>query len=301
MPTVLKKKKKNKAYKSKYKKNKQDYLVTNLNDDNFPQIKRPRGRPPLQQSIITSSKGSIKHGVSSSSVVPKNQSYKSLTHQHTNTMKLVQSIPLVHNITSDNNINNPYSNICNTATSSGLSNIVNSEVVDVPKVHRPSYYDVTNKILSTLMIKEPLSLLDIFKQFTDIPKEYIQNVLEVLQTMGIVIQLQSNDSTTKKDNIYYTIIEYSKFNTIFPFTQIPNETKCKLENLKIINNRIKILEELTLKDITPEVRFNELYDIIHNYSIDGLTNSIDCNIKDEILYKSLIQLLDINFRNSVYQ
>lgn len=134
----------------------------------------------------------------------------------------------------------------NTSTAADASS---AEPAEQQKIPKPSAAEVTNKVLAVLMVSEPQTIADLCKQMPDLPRDSIQAVLEVLQVLGLVVQLSTTkEAVTAKSNssnsqtFVYALAEFAKFNTAFPLTQIEPEIKNMQTRTKDVRARIQELQ-----------------------------------------------------------
>ena len=117
------------------------------------------------------------------------------------------------------------------------------------KESRQAVYPV-HRILSKLMIDEPLPITVLTHQLIDIPKEIIQATLDILQILGIVIRVKaastSNTSSsaavaTKESNLLYTLNHHAKSSDIVDISNMVNVTAMKRQNAILIRSRNQAL------------------------------------------------------------
>lgn len=190
--------------------------------------KRPRGRPPLpsnrhkiaEKQDVALAMGGL--GAMSSSSLPKTVGIKghfALPLKAKSTFKAQKPLfakplpPIVPTFTSmgaavDNlnpysttHLSNAGSSACSSNSSSSAQNSdnfgknVNASSGSAPttKPARPSASIVVKKVLSRLMVSDPLTLQEINAGMLDTPKDQLQSVLEVLRVLGVVVQLITRD------------------------------------------------------------------------------------------------------------
>jgi hypothetical protein len=160
--------------------------------------------------------------------------------QHQVSKPILQAPPVIVSSTSQNQA------IVPTATVDNSNNEPGEQQSKAPK---PSSSEVTNKLIALLMVSDPTSIADLCKQLPELPRESIQSVLEVLQVLGIVIQMMSSrdiigsKSSSSSNIVYlYALAEFAKFNAAFPITQLCAESRIKEEATIEVKVRIKELQ-----------------------------------------------------------
>jgi hypothetical protein len=207
-------------------------------------MKRPRGRPPL---VASKPKAVVKAVpvILKNAIPTRTPSIAVPTFKVQNTATSV-----LKNVPASAGQASSTSNTVHTgASSSGEP----SEPQN--KLPKPPATEVTGKVLSVLMTSEPLSLIDLCKTLVDTPRESIQSVLEVLQVLGVVIQLSTTvstkDSTSSKSsssgNLVYlfALPDCAKFPSAFPFSDIEKEVQKIQNGTSEVKERIKELSELS--------------------------------------------------------
>lgn len=136
-----------------------------------------------------------------------------------------------------------------TANAPTLSESGNAEPTEQQKTPKPSAAEVTNKVLAIIMVSEPLTLADMCKQLQELPRDSIQAVLEVLQVLGLVVQLSTTKEVagTKPNSsnnmtYVYALTEFAKFSTAFPITQAESEIKSMQAKTRDVRSRIEELQ-----------------------------------------------------------
>lgn len=171
---------------------------------NSPLIKRPRGRPPLNAAGVpipfpsTSTASSITTTVGRKSSQPPSSSQANVAPN--------SSLPNSAPLSSTNGTNtNP--------KSSAASNTNGGNDGEPIKIPRPTYKFVVSKVLSKLMVSDPISASDLTKILPDCPKDMIHSVLEISQVLGMVIQSKAKEGLRHDypaGTIVYSLINYVK-------------------------------------------------------------------------------------------
>jgi hypothetical protein len=113
------------------------------------------------------------------------------------------------------------------------------------KYPRPQYDYVVKKVTDKLMISDPISLNDLAKKLIDCPRDMIHAVLEVLQVLGIVIQLKAKEGLREypSGTVVYTLLEFAKAPKSIPLQDIEEnlqELIMKEEKIQQRNQRIHV-------------------------------------------------------------
>ena len=197
--------------------------------------------------------------------------------------------------------------------------------IDVGKTNKANTNEVTQHIMSRLMTEDPLGITDLQRTLPGVPKDIIQGCIDVLQVMGIVIQIEDikvhtsiisldlppvatpSSSTqktsvsvnglnqTNKSNIIiprqttivkYTLVGFAKASEYTDITTMSQSMEAKEKNIAFIKERIKKLQEISLlPDASVETRRNLLK--------EHLQQSVaqDQALKADALYSNLLELL----------
>jgi hypothetical protein len=189
--------------------------------------KRPRGRPPL---AVAPPKKSSSSSSSSSSFLSHSGSNNNLYGSFGGDNCDFSSSNMPSGSTAPNN--------------SSTSNN-NSEGGTTVKIPRPSYKFVVGKVLSKLMVSDPISSSDLMKILADCPKDMIHSVLEISQVLGIVIQSKSKEGL-KQDypagTIVYSLVNYVKGSNAVSLDKLEEDIKNRIENEKRSALRMKELQ-----------------------------------------------------------
>lgn len=123
------------------------------------------------------------------------------------------------------------------------------------KVTRPSATEVANHLFRILLVSEPLSVADLCKQLPEIPRDSVQNVLEVLQALGIIAQSASiKESTSSRSSSttnlisMYSLTDYAKFSAPFPITNLETELTNMQEKARTVSARNEQLQVSRVAD-----------------------------------------------------
>lgn len=176
--------------------------------------KRPRGRPPLstkRQNTVTMTHSSQNGSISSQ--------YNHLS-----------SIQSHHNFSSGNK---------------SLNN--GQEAIDQPKLPRPPYKMVADKVVSKLMVSDPLSLSDLTKKLLDCPRDMIQAVLDILQVLGVVVQHKAKDNLRAEypsGVAVFSLIQFVKSPTPVELHELHDEIIRKSCQIQRVDLRLSELEVL---------------------------------------------------------
>lgn len=173
--------------------------------------KRPRGRPPLstkRQNIAVSHNGS--NG----------------------------SIPSQYNQFS--------SNQSHQIASSGNRTLNNcQEAVEQVKQPRPPYKVVADKVVSKLMVSDPISLSDLTKKLVDCPRDMIQAVLDILQVLGVVVQHKAKDNLKAEypsGVAVFSLIHFVKTPYPVGLHELHDDIIKKSSQIQRVDSRLKQLE-----------------------------------------------------------
>jgi hypothetical protein len=150
---------------------------------------------------------------------------------------------LPENPTSTNTTTTPGPNNNNNTTSANTANNANSM-----KIPRPSYKFVVGKVLSKLMVSDPISLADLIKLFSDCPKDMIHSVLEIGQVLGIVIQSKAKDGLREDypaGTLVYSLVNYVKGPNAMSLDKLEDDILRRMENEKQSSQRIAELHVKT--------------------------------------------------------
>lgn len=165
---------------------------------------------------------------------------------------------------------------------------------DKAKSFRPPAAAVTKRILGKLMLHDPVSMSDLLKALTDTPKDLIQSVLDILRVMGFVEQYKYKETpasqietgsglgTSSSDNAATAIFSFTGFGKVHApveISQIADETQRCIESKIAAEERIKQLEELTLKDISRTERIAEMKKLL------GQFQTACPNLREDPLYR----------------
>jgi hypothetical protein len=187
--------------------------------------KRPRGRPPL---AVVPTKKSSSSSFSSSF----------LSHSGSNSN-------LYGSFGGDNYDISGNAPSSSTAPNNSSTSNNNSEGGTTVKIPRPSYKFVVGKVLSKLMVSDPISSSDLMKILADCPKDMIHSVLEISQVLGIVIQSKSKEGL-KPDypagTIVYSLVNYVKGSNAVSLDKLEEDIKNRIENEKRSALRMKELQ-----------------------------------------------------------
>lgn len=116
------------------------------------------------------------------------------------------------------------------------------------------------------------------------PEDMIVGVLDVLSTLGIVIQARSRDV---QEMDVYALADFSKFSTeLLSYQQITQETAQKLEELRLVKGRIRELHELTSLELTPEDRSRRLSVLLQAFA------KADPELRTDSLYDELFKYFE---------
>jgi hypothetical protein len=233
-------------------------------------VKRPRGRPPLIQSNRNTSNDAIGR------TRPFNNS--------SSVLKLPPTIPVKAAVSSSHSKLQLVNML--TTSSSPAAYDPSSYHEELP---RPSYEEVVHKLLPFLMISEPVTASDLFEEFCEVPEDMIVGVLDVLSTLGIVIQAHSRDVPTVgvQEMDVYALADFNKFSTeLLSYQQITQETAQKLEELRLVKGRIRELHELTSLELTPEDRSRRLSDLLQAFA------KADPELRTDSLYDELFKYFE---------
>ena len=314
---------------------------TKLNSSNG---KRPRGRPPLtsnkqlkgtapKPSIVTAQKSSTKLS-SLMSMVPPPKSLSSSSSGSTIIphVTYVKPMPTAHvNIAAAPlTVDIPIVN-ANVTTTESAAAATAEQQQQQSRLPRPNATEVTNKVLAILMVSEPISLPDLCKQINDIPRESIQSVLEVLQVLGLVIQISltgyvsstsnvninsgttsatntsgtkesssSKSSATNNSVSLFAMAEFAKFSSPSSIAQLTTETAQKIENTREVRARIEDLQALSAieedESMQPEMRAAALKQLIGKFLVRSP------QLWDDPLYQAVIEYTGNSFQSmkSIY-
>lgn len=242
-------------------------------------VKRPRGRPPLIQSTRNVCNDPIGR------TRPSNSSSSSTV------LKLPPSIPVRAAISSSHSKLQLVNML--TTSSSPATYDLSSYHEELP---RPSYEEVVHKLLPFLMISEPVTASDLFDEFCEVPKDMIVGALDVLSTLGVVIQARSRNDPKMdvKEMEVYALADFSKFSTeLLSYPQIAQETAQKLEELRLVKGRLRKLCELSSLELTPEERSRRLSDLLQAFA------SADPELRNDSLYEELFNYFDQPYPDSI--
>lgn len=234
-------------------------------------VKRPRGRPPLIQSNRNTCNDAIGR------TRPFNSSSSSV-------LKLPPTIPVKAAVSSSHS----KLQLVNMLTTSSSPAAYDSSSYH-EELPRPSYEEVVHKLLPFLMISEPMTASVLFEEFCEVPEDMIVGVLDVLSTLGIVIQARSRDVPTVdvQEMDVYALADFSKFSTeLLSYQQITQETAQKLEELRLMKGRIRELHELTSLELTPEDRSRRLSDLLQAFA------KADPELRTDSLYDELFKYFE---------
>jgi len=225
-------------------------------------IKRPRGRPPLMQSTDRSMSGSAISRMA--------------LNKHTTSMIPVKVSSSQAKL-----------QLVNTITTSAAAASFNPSSYHARFSH-PSYEEVAHKLLSFLMISEPMTAADLYEEFCEVPEDMIISMLEVLNTLGVVIKAQSRDSPKMhvEELDVYALTDFCKFSSELSYQQIAQETAQKLLELQIVKGRIRKLEDLTSLELTIEERTRRLSDLLQAFV------GANPELRSDNLYDELIQCFE---------
>lgn len=178
-----------------------------------PSAKRPRGRPPLATGTApTFSQSSIRK---------------------------LMTAPSSSQLSSTSIIPPTFPNSTSKGTTSNQNNATNEgEPVKIP---RPTHKYVVSKVLSKLMVSDPISASDLTKLLPDCPKDMIHSVLEISQVLGMVIQSKAKEGF-KPDypagTLVYSFINYVKCPNPVPLDRMEQDIADKIEKEKLSSMRM---------------------------------------------------------------
>lgn len=242
-------------------------------------VKRPRGRPPLIQSTRTTCNDAIGR------TRPFNSSSSS-----SSVLKLPPTIPVKAAVSSSQSKLQLVNMM--TTSSSPATYDPSSHHEELP---RPSYEEVVHKLLPFLMISEPVTASGLFEEFCEVPQDMIVGVLDVLNTLGVVIQARSRDIPTVdvQEMDVYALADFSKFSTELSYQQIAQETAQKLEELRLVKGRLRELCELTSLELTPEDRSRRLSDLLQAFA------RTDPELRTDSLYEDLFKYFEQRYTGPI--
>ena len=127
------------------------------------------------------------------------------------------------------------------------------------------------------------------------PQDMIVGVLDVLNTLGVVIQARSRDIPTVDVNEMdvYALADFSKFSTELSYQQIAQETAQKLEELRLVKGRLRELCELTSLELTPEDRSRRLSDLLQAFA------RTDPELRTDSLYEDLFKYFEQRYTGPI--
>jgi hypothetical protein len=185
--------------------------------------KRPRGRPPLGPKRLTES-------FSSTSKLPASQIENGQIEANPDVVTL--------NRGGNDSINsNNYSNIATSANTQNNGPSGNENT----RAARPNYRYVVNKVLTRLMISDPISATDLSKLLSDCPRDMIHSVLDISQVVGIAIQSKAKEGLRPdypSGTIVYSLSNYVKGPAAVSIDQIEEDISTRCERERKTSKRI---------------------------------------------------------------
>lgn len=114
----------------------------------------------------------------------------------------------------------------------------NSNSSKNPKAHL-----VTQKIISRLMTEAPVSVSELMKLIPETPKELIQSILDILQVLGMVVQLRSKEVTaTGPPTVFYALVGFSQGDQAVDVKRLLEVRDAKIANALATRERIQRLQ-----------------------------------------------------------
>lgn len=197
--------------------------------------------------------------------------------------------------------------------------------IDVGKTNKANTNEVTQHVMSRLMTEDPLGVTDLQRTLPGVPKDIIQGCIDVLQVMGIVIQIEdiqvhtsvvsldlppavtpssstpktsfsiNGSNQTNKSNIViprqttiqkYTLVGFTKASEYTDITTMSQLVEAKEKNIAFTKERIKKLQEISLlPDASVEARRSLLKEHLQQCVAQ------DQALKADALYSNLLELL----------
>lgn len=165
------------------------------------QTKRPRGRPPLNKPV----------GFPPQMLIPCSNSTKVAPTGKVGVSKAKFSS------------SNPKQSGPSTVLS-GLSNSAGVGGDELVKTIRPPVAAATRTILSRVMTSDPVTIPDLATSLSDVPKDLVQSVMEVLQVMGLVAQVKAKEGSTQPGgHAVFSFAELSKLLIAVDIVKMENE------------------------------------------------------------------------------
>lgn len=205
--------------------------------------KRPRGRPPLQNkknSLDPSTETSVDSSPQASPLSLPPPTPVNLILPPPVTLPPVQVTKQVVATIASNPI---------VADAASTTNPGSTTQEHPTKAPRPAFKTVVQKVLSKLMISDPVSVNELTKKLVDIPRDMIQSVIEITQVFGLIIQRKAKDGyrpDCPAGTVVYSLNHFAKVYDPIPIDKIEEDMeqrivdteKCKyrLEALKVLNS-----------------------------------------------------------------
>jgi hypothetical protein len=101
---------------------------------------------------------------------------------------------------------------------------------------------IVQSIIDILLTSEPSTLSRIASRIPEASKEFVQSTLEILQILGIAVQIKQRESSKSKLMIVYTIVNFSRCSEAVDIRQITEAIEQKKKNLEKIQSRISLLK-----------------------------------------------------------
>jgi hypothetical protein len=183
------------------------------------QVKRPRGRPPLIPGIGTKTKTTSKQGTGSSKL-------------------------RLHFVPTPSLSSYEYKPSAKGSKKAKEYNPWEETVVHVPKP-RPLAQETARKVMHALMLSDPMSLADLCKYCPDCSRESVQGVLEVLQVVGVVVQLTNKDAPKphSASNVgVFCLAEFSKFDFSCAMISLKEEVEVREDANRKVAKRLETLQ-----------------------------------------------------------
>jgi hypothetical protein len=185
--------------------------------------KRPRGRPPLGPKKLTAS---------SSSTSKLSASQTEICQIEANPDALTLNRSGNDSVNSNNHSNISTSTNTQTNGPSGNENT---------RAARPNYRYVVNKVLTRLMVSDPISATDLSKLLSDCPRDMIHSVLDISQVIGLAIQSKAKEglrSDYPSGTIVYSLSNYVKGPSAVSIDRIEEDISARCERERKTSKRI---------------------------------------------------------------
>jgi hypothetical protein len=118
------------------------------------------------------------------------------------------------------------------------NNYTNVDGEVMKEINKLQPHLVTQKVMNHLMTNEPASLHDLMKNI-DAARETIQSNLDILQVLGIVIQIKAKKLSTSP---LYTLVNFARCSEPCNLREMRNEISSKKEHIISLRKRIKHLQ-----------------------------------------------------------